>query len=130
LPHIKAPYHSDIEVHKCHQASLAIATVSLEFGLVEIDLTHPSKGSRRLRFVRQVAMYLLHVVYEMNHTHIGKLFSKDRSTVSHACKVVENSRDDGVFDMKLIRLENFLRQTNYQAAHSSQSLYQRGVWLW
>jgi len=110
VPQIKAPLSPDIAAHKCHQASLAMAAVSLEFGLTETDITHPSKGTRHLRFARQVAMYLVHVVYELNHTHIGKLFFKDRSTVSHACKVVEDSRDDAVFDMKLIRLENFLRQ--------------------
>lgn len=93
-----------------HQAKLAIAAVSLEFGITELDLKSPQNQSRHIRFTRQVAMYLLHVVYELNHTHIARIFAKDRSTVSHACKVVEDSRDDGVFDMKLIRLENFLRQ--------------------
>lgn len=93
-----------------HQVKLAIAAVSLEFGVTELDLKSPQNQSRHIRFVRQVAMYLVHVVYELNHTHIARLFAKDRSTVSHACKVVEDSRDDGVFDMKLIQLENFLRQ--------------------
>lgn len=93
-----------------HQANLAIAAVSLEFGLTELDMKNPERQNRQLRFARQVAMYLAHVVYELNHTHLGRIFAKDRSTISHACKVVEESRDDGVFDLKLIRLENFLRQ--------------------
>lgn len=105
-----------------HQTKLAIAAVSLEFGVTELDLKSPKNQSRHIRFVRQVAMYLVHVVYELNHTHIARLFAKDRSTVSHACKVVEDSRDDGVFDLKLIRLENFLRQAPQPVSHSPQSV--------
>ncbi len=104
--------HSDPArlANQAHQISIVIGAVSLEFGLTELDITRPRKQSPHLRFARQVAMYLSHVVYELNHTHVANLFNKDRSTVSHACKVVEESRDDAVFDMKLIRLENFLRQ--------------------
>ena len=104
--------HSDPArlANQAHQANIVIAAVSLEFGLTELNLTSPRKQSTRIRFARQVAMYLVHVVYELNHTHIANLFHKDRSTVSHACKVIEDSRDDHVFDRKLIRLENFLRQ--------------------
>jgi hypothetical protein len=111
-----------------HQTKLAIAAVSLEFGVTELDLKSPKNQSRHIRFVRQVAMYLVHVVYELNHTHIARLFAKDRSTVSHACKVVEDSRDDGVFDLKLIRLENFLRQAPQPAisARMGES-FQEGV---
>lgn len=100
----------NLPAHISHQTLIIVAAVSLEFGIVETNLVKPHKAGRHLRFARQVAMYLAHIVYELNHTQIGRLFSKDRSTVSHACKVVEDSREDGVFDMKLIRLENFLRQ--------------------
>ena len=109
-----------------HQAKLAIAAVSLEFGVTELDLKSPKNQSRHIRFARQVAMYLVHVVYELNHTHIARIFAKDRSTVSHACKVVEDSRDDGVFDLKLIHLENFLRQAPrpvFQKRHAEPSPY-------
>ncbi len=101
---------SDLPAHISHQALIVVAAVSLEFGISDTNLVSPEKAGRHLRFARQVAMYLAHIVYELNHTQIGRLFSKDRSTVSHACKVIEDSREDGVFDMKLIRLENFLRQ--------------------
>lgn len=104
--------HSDPTrlANQTHQANIVISAVSLAFGLTELDFKNPKTHSTELRFARQVAMYLAHVVYELNHTHIANLFCKDRSTVSHACKVVEDSRDDEVFDRKLIRLENFLRQ--------------------
>jgi chromosomal replication initiation ATPase DnaA len=96
--------------HQSHQVDLVIATVCLEFGVTETDIKNPKRQGRHLRFARQVAMYLSHIIYEMNHTLIGERFAKDRSTISHACKVVEESRDDPVFDMKIIKLENFLRQ--------------------
>jgi hypothetical protein len=36
---------------------------------------------------------------------IGRAFDRDRTTVSHACRVVEDSRDDVGLDHRLAALE-------------------------
>lgn len=48
--------------------------------------------------VRQIAMYVSHVVLQISLTDIGQVFGRDRTTVSHACAVVEDRRDDAAFD--------------------------------
>lgn len=48
--------------------------------------------------VRQIAMYVSHVVLQISLTDIGQVFGRDRTTVSHACNVVEDRRDDVAFD--------------------------------
>ncbi len=48
--------------------------------------------------VRQISMYVCHVVLQVSLTDIGYAFGRDRTTVSHACNVVEDRRDDPAFD--------------------------------
>ena len=48
--------------------------------------------------VRQIAMYVCHVALEMPMHDIGEAFGRDRTTVAHACEVVEDRRDDPAFD--------------------------------
>jgi len=91
-------------------AQLTVAAVALEFGVPELDLNARLKGSAEICFARQVSMYLLHIIFNINLTRTAQIFSRDRSTVSHACNVVEDSRDDPIFNTKLERLEGFLGQ--------------------
>lgn len=48
--------------------------------------------------VRQISMYVCHVVLQISLTDIGYAFRRDRTTVGHACHVVEDRRDDPAFD--------------------------------
>lgn len=48
--------------------------------------------------VRQIAMYVCHVALSMSYGEIAEAFGLDRTTVSHACHVVEDRRDDAAFD--------------------------------
>jgi len=49
-------------------------------------------------FARQVAMYFSHVLFGLTLTQTGALFERDRTTVAHGCRVVEDCRDDPVLD--------------------------------
>lgn len=90
------------------RAQLVMAAVALEFGIPDVEVYSRTKGNSRSSFARQIAMYLTHIVYEINLSRVARTFSRDRSTASHACKVIEESRDDPVIDEKLMRLEDFL----------------------
>ncbi len=48
--------------------------------------------------VRQIAMYVAHVVLRLTQGEVGRGFGRDRTTVVHACKVIEDMRDDPEFD--------------------------------
>lgn len=69
------------------------------------ELRAPTRGSARTAFARQVAMYLAHVVCGVSLTDVGILFARDRTTVAHACGVVEDKRDDPDLDCRLEHLE-------------------------
>ena len=69
------------------------------------DLRGPTRGSARTAFARQVAMYLAHIGCGVSLTEVGQLFERDRTTVAHACGLVEDRRDDPDFDNRLDHLE-------------------------
>jgi len=75
------------------------------FGVGRDDLHCLSRGRAKVALARQVAMYLAHVACGLTLTDTGKLFGRDRTTVAHACGVIEDRRDDPLFDRALDLLE-------------------------
>ena len=83
-------------------------TLELCEGMIDITaalFNVPSKEIRKagrttlgISRVRQVAMYVAHVVLKLNMTDIGRAFARDRTTVLYACHLVEDLRDDPDFD--------------------------------
>lgn len=64
---------------------------------------------------RQISMYLSHVIRRHSLTDIGRIFDRDRTTVSYACAVIEDLRDDPRIDAEISRLEAMLEGAD--AAH-------------
>jgi chromosomal replication initiation ATPase DnaA len=75
------------------------------FGVGREDLHRLSRGRARVALARQVAMYLAHVACGLTMSDTGRLFGRDRTTVAHACGVIEDKRDDPLFDRALDLLE-------------------------
>ncbi len=75
------------------------------FGVGQDDLRRITRGRANVALARQVAMYLAHVVCGLTLTDTGRLFGRDRTTVAHACGVIEDRRDDPLFDRALDLLE-------------------------
>jgi hypothetical protein len=99
--------------------------VAQVFGVAADDLDLPTRGRARVAFARQVAMYVTHVSCGLSMTDVGALFMRDRTTVAYACMVVEDRRDDPIFDRVIELLEwivptliasRFLSRTAYLAA--------------
>ena len=61
-----------------------------------------------LRAVWRGMRLLAHVAKGISLTAIGMAFGRDRTTVSYACSLIEDLRDDAQFDAELERLEAVL----------------------
>ncbi|MBS4005083.1 MAG: DNA replication initiation protein [Afipia sp.] len=85
------------------------ATVAFDFGVNAAALESGLRGSQRLAFARQIAMYLAHVGFGLSFEIVGHVFGRDRTTVAHACRVVEDGRDDIWFDCRVATLELICR---------------------
>lgn len=75
------------------------------FGVTEEELIAPTRKGANAALARQVAMYICHVALGFSFSEVGELFGRDRTTASHACKVIEDRRDNSEFDRFIIRLE-------------------------
>ena len=81
------------------------ATVARAFAVPPEALSSASRGRAPIAFARQAAMYLAHIGLSLSLTDVGRLFARDRTTVAHACGVVEDRRDDPTLDRALELLE-------------------------
>lgn len=95
-------------------ASKLVARMSREvvceaYGISHTGILSPARGGAALARARQTAMYLSHVVGQMTLNEVAEQFGRDRSTVSHACINMEDSRDSPIIDMQLEYIEQRLR---------------------
>jgi hypothetical protein len=63
---------------------------------------------RAVCHIRQIAMYVCHVTLSIPLTDIGQAFGRDRTTVGHACSVVEDRRDNTAYDEFLSIIERLI----------------------
>ncbi len=92
------------------RARLVVAAVAIEFCVPEADINARLKGPSEVSYARQVSMYLMCCIFGSTKSRVAEIFGRHFSTVSHACAVIEDQRDDPVLDEKLLTLENFLEQ--------------------
>lgn len=62
------------------------------------DLRRTGRTNLGVARVRQIAMYVAHVILQLSMTDIGRGFGRCRTTVAHACHLIEDLRDDEDFD--------------------------------
>lgn len=77
-------------------------------GLCEADLLSDRRGAESVSRARQTAMYLMHTAMSAPYGEVGKVFGRDRTTVAHACRAIEDSRDDLRTDTGLMQLEGII----------------------
>jgi hypothetical protein len=87
----------------CDVAALATAA-ALAVPVDELFAT--SRRSRTTAFARQSAMYLAHVAFGLSLSEVGRAFGRDRTTAAHACRLIEDRRDEPPVDALLGALED------------------------
>ncbi|WP_083656798.1 helix-turn-helix domain-containing protein [Mongoliimonas terrestris] len=75
------------------------------FDLGADTLRHPTRGRQSPARARQVAMYLLHVRLGVTLSTCARAFGRDRTTAAHACRRVEDMRENHRLDVRLNSLE-------------------------
>lgn len=98
--------------HRDAQVALMQETVARAWNIPITELRSPTRRKASVAQARQVAMYLTHVIYGFSLSAVGRHFGRDRTTAAHACRIIEDRRDDKKFDMLLERLEYALRHAN------------------
>jgi len=68
------------------------------FGVSGTELRSPLRCRREVARVRQIGMYVAHTAFGLAMRDVAVGFARDRTTVMHACHLVEDMRDDTEFD--------------------------------
>lgn len=102
---------------QCRQVEAMVAGA---FGVGHGALRAPNRGRADVARARQVAMYLCNTFLGFTLTDVGDLFGRDRTTVAHACHVIEDLRDDRDFDILMTCLEKALNH------HRGATMQQQG----
>jgi hypothetical protein len=89
--------------------------LSAFFNVSGRDLRSHSRCERSVARVRQVGMYVAHVTLALTMSEVGRAFGRDRSTVNHACHLVEDMREDLEFDRIIQTIENIIRVAYVQS---------------
>jgi len=82
-----------------------IDIASALFSVSSKELRKPGRSTQPVSRVRQIAMYVAHVVLRLTMGDVGAGFGRDRTTVLHACQVIEDLRDDAEFDRVVLMVE-------------------------
>ncbi|HTJ57653.1 MAG TPA: helix-turn-helix domain-containing protein [Devosiaceae bacterium] len=89
-------------------AAALVGLVAAERSVPVAALLDVGRGRASAAAARQLAMYLANTKLGLTLTEVGALFGRDRTTVAHACRLIEDHRDenDPAFDEELGRLEH------------------------
>ena len=97
-----------------HRADAAMAgfvtsVVSVATGVEADRIFAATRQSAPAARARHMAMYLAHVGFAWPLSRVGAAFGRDRTTASHAVHLIEDLRDQPLFDAALDVLEACVR---------------------
>ncbi|HVV27319.1 MAG TPA: helix-turn-helix domain-containing protein [Rhizomicrobium sp.] len=99
------------------RANLAQFITCQVYGVPVDEVRKPTRGRPLVARTRQISVHLAHVVFGMSHKQLAREFGRDRSTVHHACNLIERMREDSSeFDSTLRWMETLLRRAAGMAA--------------
>lgn len=81
------------------------AVVASAFDVAPQAIREPRRGSAHVAFARQIAVYLVCTRLGVSYSAAGRLFGRDRTTAAHACRLVEERREELELDTILDCLE-------------------------
>jgi chromosomal replication initiation ATPase DnaA len=102
------------------QCDTVIALIAQEKRVPIRLLMHRSRCRTGTARARQLAMYLCHVAVGRSLQAVGEVFGRDRTTVSYACALIEDMRDDRTFDTTVAALEQRIEAALGEENHGAR----------
>jgi chromosomal replication initiation ATPase DnaA len=97
------------DIERAAQVAVTLETIAHALDVSVVEMRAPTRRRAPVAHARQIAMYLTHVAFGFSLSAVGRHFGRDRTTAAHACRQIEDRRDDHDFDMLLDRLERAVR---------------------
>jgi len=107
IDHVPESFLASREERAIELCDCLIDIASALFGISSKELRQigPGRACLEVTRIRQVAMYVAHVTLHLTMKEVGMGFGRDRTTVLHACHLIEDLRDDIEFDRMVVMTE-------------------------
>ncbi|MCQ0988836.1 helix-turn-helix domain-containing protein [Jiella marina] len=109
------------EVHAATACRMAQEIVCAFFEVPIAEIRRPNRAISPVCDARHVAMYLANVVFQISLSRMAASFGRDRTSIAHAVRRVEDRRDDAEFDALLCRLEVLARAVRLGMSASAKA---------
>jgi chromosomal replication initiation ATPase DnaA len=96
------------EEHSVQLCEMLIDLLVAAFGVDGKELRAPTRCRRNVARIRQIGMYVAHTSFGLAMRQVAVGFARDRTTVMHACHLVEDMRDDVDFDAIVTAFERIV----------------------
>jgi len=108
-PRRRRPRPAAVDPETARLCRLAEAAAAAAFAVPLAALRAPTRRCAGIAFARQSAIYLAHVALGQDLAAVAAAFGRHRSTAMHACRRVEERRDDPATDALIETLEDLCR---------------------
>jgi chromosomal replication initiation ATPase DnaA len=82
--------------------------VAAAFEVPVHELRARTRRTATVALARQCVMYLAHTTFGWSHAAVGAVCGRNRRTVAHGCRMVEERRERPAFDALVAKLETAL----------------------
>lgn len=86
-----------------------MALLSVFFQVSLHDLRSPQRGNCHVARIRQFGMYIAHTMFGLSMSEVAYAFCRERTTVKHACHLIEDMRENEKFDRSVSSFEYLIR---------------------
>lgn len=101
------------------EASALLKSVAAERRVPLYQILSSERGPNAAAHARQMAMYLVHVLLGRPQDVVGEIFGRQRTTVHHACRSIEDLRDVPAVDEQIERIETRFARALSVAEHGN-----------
>lgn len=73
------------------------------------ELRSAHRGTNHIARIRQFGMYIAHTMFGLTMSDVAYAFCRERTTVKHACHLIEDMRENEKFDRSVSSFECLIR---------------------
>ena len=106
-----ATHHDPAMFVVAQRATLALFVTGQVYGVPVEEMRQPTRGRPQVARARQIAVHLARRVFGLSWGQLAGEFRRDRTTVQHACGLIDGMRAASAeFDTTLDWMESLLRR--------------------
>ncbi len=92
------------------RAETVVRIVAMTMGVSALEIDSSERSDRAVCWARRLAYYLGHIAFGWPMERVAHAFGRNRTTVSVACRLVEDARSDRRLDQTLAEVEAAIRR--------------------